>query len=116
MLTTTASSVWNLPSSGKISANADADLVIARKKTEPDPMEAFYALNPEDLLIVMHKGEINLFDAELKDRISNEQSIKNDFSKICINGQYKYVKGNLRDLVNRIKSFHPGASFPFTVE
>jgi cytosine/adenosine deaminase-related metal-dependent hydrolase len=116
MMTTTASSIWNLPASGKIAANAEADLVIARKKTGSDPMEAFYTLNPEDLLMVMHKGEINLFDAELKERISNEQSIKNDFSKIRINGQCKYVKGNLNDLVSRIKTFHPGASFPFTVE
>ena len=77
--------------------------------------DAFYSINPDDILMVMHKGKIRLFDEILKDQLeANNLSIA-AFSKIGINGKVKYVFGDVPELMNEISSYYPDAVFPISV-
>jgi len=87
----------------------DADLVVAKKPTDRAGFDAFYAITPADLLLVIHQGEIRLFDEKLLEQLVN---IKGNFSKIYINGVCKYVQGNLSSLIADIRKYHPNANFP----
>ncbi|WP_158992526.1 amidohydrolase family protein [Mucilaginibacter sp. L196] len=107
-VTINASQTWGL-NSGEIIQGKNADLVIAKRSFDNDGFDAFYAITPADLLLVIHQGEIRLFDEELLEQLSN---IKEDFSKIYINGVCKYVQGNLPGLMADIRRFHPNANFP----
>jgi cytosine/adenosine deaminase-related metal-dependent hydrolase len=99
---------WRL-NNGEIAQGKDADLVIAKKAFDNDGFDAFYATTPADLLLVIHQGKIRLFDEGLLEQLGN---IKEDFSKIHVNGGCKYVQGNLPGLMADIRRFHPNANFP----
>ncbi|HEY0176281.1 MAG TPA: amidohydrolase family protein, partial [Pedobacter sp.] len=58
------SAVWKLRNRAVKPGN-DADLVIARVKDQQAGMEAFYAIGPKDILMVIHRGSIRLFDETL---------------------------------------------------
>jgi cytosine/adenosine deaminase-related metal-dependent hydrolase len=64
-VTGAAAAVWNRPDLGRIAVGAAADLVVARKKAS-DPWEAFFALDPEDLLLVLRDGVPLLVDRSLE--------------------------------------------------
>jgi len=106
-----AAQTWGL-NSGEIIQGKDADLVIAKKSSGDADFDAFYATTPANLLLVIHQGEIRLFDEELLEQLSN---IKDDFSKIYINGVCKYVQGNLPGLMDDIRKYHPNANFPNSI-
>lgn len=108
-LTTAPASAWGL-STGTIAPGYDADLVVARIKEEAPSSDSFFKLNPADILLVLHKGNIRLFDASLYSQLNEVP--KNNFSKINIDGAYKYVYGNLPGLMNEIKAYYSGARFP----
>jgi cytosine/adenosine deaminase-related metal-dependent hydrolase len=108
-LTTNAALAWKLQG-GLIAPYKHADLVIARNKNTRPAADAFFATGPQDLLMVLHNGHINLFDEEL---LSELKTIDLDsYSKICIEGSFKYVAGDLRRLMDEIRDCYPGASFP----
>jgi hypothetical protein len=110
-VTINAAQTWRL-NNGGIAQDKDADLVVAQKSSNSDGFDAFYAITPADLLLVIHQGEIRLFDEELLEQLSN---IKEDFSKIYINGVCKYVQGNLPGLMADIRKYHPNANFPKSI-
>jgi len=60
-------------------------------------------------LLVIHKGEIRLFDEELLGQLDG---LKEGFSKIYINGVGKYVQGDLPGLMAEIRKYQPDADFP----
>jgi len=107
-VTINAAQTWGL-NSGEIIQGKDADLVIAKKSSNNDGFDAFYATTPADLLLVIHQGKIRLFDEGLLEQLGN---IKENFSKIHLNGDCKYVQGNLPGLMADIRRFHPNANFP----
>lgn len=111
-LTTTAAEVWGLNNTAKIEKGYIADIVIAKKKSNDD-YDALFSLTPEDILLVMHKGNIRLFDESIQQQI--DDSIKNNFSRVHLNGSTKYVYGNLPALIREIKQYQPNASFPVTI-
>ena len=107
----TPSSTWKQNNNGIIAANKNADIVIAKAENRKG-FDAFYSLKPEDLQLVLHKGEIRLFDEEIKAQLSaNDFSIK-EFSKIFLNGKTKYVYGDLGGLISKILSYYPKVIFP----
>jgi cytosine/adenosine deaminase-related metal-dependent hydrolase len=108
MLTSTPAKVWPMQDKGTLEKNSFADIVIARKKGSSSPMDAFYNLNPEDILLVMHEGEIRLFDESLLKQMNELKG----FSKVTIKGSCKYVFGGIPDLLSSIKEYYPEASFP----
>lgn len=111
-LNKTAADAWRL-TSGEIAGSKDADLVIAKIKPGGNKMDAFYRLNPADLLMVIHRGHIRLFDASLEHQLPEE--LKIGFSVIHIDGAVKYVQGDLPGLLKEVMSFHPQADFPVSV-
>ncbi|WP_426671160.1 amidohydrolase family protein [Mucilaginibacter sp. McL0603] len=108
-LTVNAANTWQL-NSGEIAEGRDADLVIAKSKHGLEGADAFFSINPEDILLVMHKGNISLFDEELYPQLKELNLI--GYSKVFIDGTYKYVRGNLSLLMQNIKRHYPKAEFP----
>ncbi len=71
--------------------------------------------NPEDILMVIHQGNIRLFDKSLLDQLNTLPINLFQFSQISINGSVKFTEGNLPELISAIQSYHPAAQFPVGV-
>jgi cytosine/adenosine deaminase-related metal-dependent hydrolase len=109
-LTSEPASVWRLTDRGELEAGKKADLVIARPKPGLSGMDAFYGVDPEDLLLVLHEGRILVFDISLRDMLmeAGMSDLDFDFTR-C--GQ-KYVVGDVPGLMAEIKRYYPAAVFP----
>jgi len=104
--------VWGM-NTGELAAGKDADLVVAKMK-DANSFESFFALNPADMLLVMHKGNIRLIDHSLYPQV--KKNLKhNNYTLLKIGDSYKYVEGNLSSLINTIKQYWPQADFPVEV-
>ncbi len=114
MLTRAPADAWGLKQQGSISANQWADIVVARPPAGAQGWDAFYGLNPENILLVLHKGRIQLFDSELYDQLSASGEPLNDFYRIYMQGHCKYVRGNLPALAKAIQQYNPATAFPFS--
>ena len=88
--------------------------IIAKKKKNANDYDDFFSINPEDILFIMHKGNIRLFDDELKNQIKESSLSLNNFSKINVNGSVKHVEGNIHDLINEIRKHYPEADLPIS--
>jgi cytosine/adenosine deaminase-related metal-dependent hydrolase len=108
-LSANPAAVWKI-NSGKIAPGYDANLVIARMHNENDTVGSLFSTNPSDILLVMHEGNIRLFDEILFSQLSDLP--KDQFSKIAINGHYKYVYGDLPGLIKDIKGYDAEIQFP----
>jgi cytosine/adenosine deaminase-related metal-dependent hydrolase len=120
-LTTTAAAVWGLEDTGEVVPGKYADLVIARgsNPTETGGMDAFYSLNPENILLVIYHGDIRLFDASLSESLTIPDSLTGggfpmtNFHPVTINNTRKYVRGDLPGLIEKIKSYEAGVGMSF---
>jgi len=110
-LNSNAAKVW-LMNTGEISPGKDADLVIARQKNGATGFDSFHGLSPAGLLMVMHKGNIRLFDHELLLQVASVVKGR-DFSLIRVGKAYKYIEGNLGELTEQIHLYLPEFTFPF---
>lgn len=108
-VTATAATVWQL-NKGTIAAGKEADIVVL-KGTKKINDGTVFSTRPEDILLVMHKGAIRLFDASL---LHSLQQHSNGFSRIHIGKTEKYVYGNLPALLQEILNYYPHAKFPVT--
>ncbi|HTD39564.1 MAG TPA: amidohydrolase family protein [Mucilaginibacter sp.] len=108
-LTINPASVWKL-NAGIIEEDKDADMVIAKEKVGPDNANTFFSIDPQDILAVIHKGRIVLFDEELRPQLTGINT--SVYSRINIGNSIKYVKGDLPSLIRKIKQYYPNASFP----
>jgi cytosine/adenosine deaminase-related metal-dependent hydrolase len=63
-LTSAAAVAWRRSRTGRVAAGMVADIVVARKNAQ-DPWDAFFAVNPEDILLVLREGSIVLCDASV---------------------------------------------------
>jgi cytosine/adenosine deaminase-related metal-dependent hydrolase len=104
-----AAKAWQI-SGGEISKGKNADLVVAKVKVNKTPYDAFYAITPADILLVIQNGEIKLFDEDMLVQLEN--IVLAAFSKIYINSICKYVLGDLPGLMTAIRKYHPAAKFP----
>ena len=107
-VTATAAGVWGM-STGAIAENKAADIVVAKKKEGLADMDNFFSLDPEDILLVICKGSIRLFDESLLNQLELP-----GFNRVALNGTVKYVQGDLPALAQRIKHYYPGAILPFS--
>jgi cytosine/adenosine deaminase-related metal-dependent hydrolase len=105
-LTTTPAQTWKL-NTGELIANKDADILIAKKNTSN-----IYNTNPEDLLMVMYRGQINLFNEEIYQQLVNQGFSVKQFDRVRIGNAHKYVAGNVVRLIDQIRSYYPDAIFP----
>ncbi|MBB2144644.1 amidohydrolase family protein [Pedobacter sp. LMG 31464] len=99
--------------SGTLEKGYVADIVIAKRKNNPDAFDAFFKTQPADLLLVMSKGKIILFDESLVPQLEN--LVNTNYQKIRVNGSLKYVFGNLHELIAQIKHYQPSAQFPIEI-
>jgi cytosine/adenosine deaminase-related metal-dependent hydrolase len=104
-----AAKIWQL-NTGEITPEKDADIVVAKAKPGAAWFDSFFGLCPSDLLLVMRKGSILMFDETLSAQL--EKIALKNFSKIYIKGACKYVQGNLPALMDDIKKYHSSAVFP----
>ncbi|MDN5289490.1 MAG: hypothetical protein JWR38_5764 [Mucilaginibacter sp.] len=112
-LTTRAAMIWKM-NTGELTEDKDADIVVARKIEAHTKLDAFYAVAPVDLLLVMHRGNIRLFDQELLVQLAPYLENRH-FSLIKINDAYKYIEGNIAELIEQIRSYLPEFVFPIEV-
>jgi cytosine/adenosine deaminase-related metal-dependent hydrolase len=112
MLTIHPAAAWNLAQTGLLKPGMRADIVVARKKDGPTLSENFCQLDPEDILLVMHQGEIKLFDASLSGSLKNQRRLPGGFSSLAMGKERKFVKGNLPALLAEITRYHPHIAFP----
>lgn len=115
MLTETAADTWQLKQKGKLAEGYVADLVVARSQPGNDRYAAIFNTNPADILLVMHKGSIQLFDASMKQQIMQAGIPMTDFFAIKIDGITKYVKGNLPRLMQQVWSYNSNVTFPVEI-
>ena len=108
-LNTNPANTWKL-NSGRIAPGNSADLVIARPKPAPTDKDAFFGIGPQDILMVLHQGNISLFDETIYPQLKNINP--DEYSKVYIDGACKFVKGNLPNLIQKIKQYYTGANFP----
>ncbi len=108
-LNCTAAGIWEI-NTGTLFMGMSADIVVAKKK-ETDPMDAFFATNPADILLVMSKGRIRVIDATLYPLIAANLKHRK-YSLIKIGDSYKYVQGDLTGLIKAIKKYYPEAQLP----
>ncbi|HSZ32973.1 MAG TPA: amidohydrolase family protein [Puia sp.] len=111
MVTSSPAQLWNL-NSGELTAGRDADLVIVKKKMGAPNWDDVYRTNPEDILLIISKGKIRLYDKALQSQLINLSLNIKHFSTFTIKGNLKYVDGNLPALVANIKKYNPNVNFP----
>jgi len=107
-----AANIWKTASE-EIKTGQDADLVVTKIKDKKSGMEAFFSTDPKDILLVLHQGNIRLFDAALCDQLT--QIGISGFSKIYINGICKYIQEDVPGLIKNITRYYPEAQFPITI-
>lgn len=116
MLTINPAGIWDLKKTGQLAADQWADIVVAKPGNALEKWDAFYSINPEDILLVLHRGNIRVFDAELSGQVKKADIPIANFSKVFINGIGKYVHGDLPGLMKDIRKYHPDIALPFTSE
>nr|WP_294945222.1 amidohydrolase family protein [uncultured Mucilaginibacter sp.] len=107
-LTSRAAGVWKL-NCGRIEEGFDADFVVV-KNTGVEGLGAFYNIVPEDILMVMSRGAIRLFDQSLYHQLNDIPL--NQFSKVYSGGRIKYVQGDLHGLMKEIRQYKADTQFP----
>lgn len=107
-LTSLPAKIWKL-NTGSFTARLDADIVIAKSNGKPS-LRAFYDVTPDDILLVMHKSQILLFDESLYHQLTG--IITQSYGKILTGNNFKYVQGDIHGLIAEIKRYKPDAGFP----
>ena len=115
MLTRTPAEIWDLKDRGSLAEGRQSDIIIARPGAGADGWDAFYGLNPENILLVLCKGKVQLFDQSLYAQLVREGFSPNGFHTIRLNGADKYIRGDLPSLIRQILSYYPAAQFPVTI-
>jgi cytosine/adenosine deaminase-related metal-dependent hydrolase len=113
-LTSTPAEVWGL-NAGILEEGKNADVVVAKMKTDMNHMSSFFGISPEDILLILQNGRIILFDEVLYVQLSNNIDMSR-FSKIFINKACKYIYGNLNQLIKEIRKYSTDAKFPIEIE
>lgn len=101
-LTVNPAHIWGL-NAGIIQEGMNADLVLSKAPS-------FFTTDPQNILLVMRKGHISLFDETLLAQLTAINI--GGYSSISVGNSNKYVKGDLPELTDKIKQFYPNASFP----
>ena len=115
-LTRAPATIWGLTGCGELTTGSRADLVIARPVKGLKGMDAFYALNPEDFLLILHKGNVRMFDESLLGPLSAGGLPVNKFYRTPIGNSIKYMEGDLPGLMQEILRYYPELVFPLLQE
>lgn len=111
-LTTVPADLWDLRNTGVLKEGMSADIVIAKQKGAEGRLDAFFRLEPEDIQLILKKGEIVLFDWPLLQQLNFSDAHLKGYSPVLVNGACKYVKGDLPALIKAIHEYAPGLPLP----
>ena len=110
-LTKNPSRIFGL-NAGELSANHQADLVVSSERHGGGQFDSFFSINPQDLLLVMHKGKIKLADAQFCEPFLSAESELDGFYEIQVNKCKKYVWDNLPELTREIRKYYGDVFLP----
>jgi cytosine/adenosine deaminase-related metal-dependent hydrolase len=96
-VTRSAAEAWRRPNAGRLAPGSRADLVVAQKKTS-DPWDAFFAVNPEDILLIVRNGIPILIDGSLELAPLSRQGWR-----VGIGGSQKIIVENVPELMRNIR-------------
>jgi len=113
-LTDAPARLWNL-NKGKLQPKKDADLVVLKMKNKYSGIGEVFSVNPEDILLIVHKGQIRLFDKSLLSRFRNLPINLFRYNQVNINKDTKFVEGDLPALIGEIRKYNPHIHFPVEV-
>ena len=111
MITRVPAKLWNL-NNGELNAGKDADIVVVKKKTGIPTWEEIFKINPEEILLIITKGKIRMFDKAMQEQIMGLPFDLPGFSRFSLKGSIKFIEGDLPSLINAIKSYNPNVHFP----
>ncbi len=114
MITSSPARLWNL-NNGELKTGKDADIVVIKKKSGTSTWEDLFKTNPEDILLVINRGKIRMFDKAMLIQLTGLPLNLHRFSQCNFKGSIKFVEGDLPSLISAIKSHHSKISFPIEV-
>lgn len=114
MITVEPARLWGLEDRGTIGKGCAADLVIGERPTGTLGWDAVFGLDPERILLVLHRGKMRFFDASLLDQLNDLAYPLGDFHPVRLAGRVKYVQGDLPGLLREIRRYYPDVLFPVT--
>ena len=114
MITDTPARLWNV-NKGKLQPKKDADIVVLKMKNKSSGVGDLFSANPEDILLVVHKGQIRLFDKSLLSQLRGLPLNLFRYNQVNINGNIKFVEGDLPGLIGEIRKYHANIHFPVEV-
>jgi len=97
-LTSLPGELLNIKEIGKIKEGYRADIVVVKKKSENN-YEAFFNINPEDILLIIRDGKIILFDESLE----NECGFLN-YQKFKISESIKFTSKEIVEVIKKLES------------
>ena len=107
-VTETPKDIWRLNKNTSDNNYLPQDWVIAKNKLPNNTMDAFFALDPEDILMIIRNGRIVFFDETLHgDILKLGIDIDKRMSQFSFNGIQKNIQGDLPALIQKIRKFYP---------
>ena len=89
----------NIKDTGKIKVGYRADIVVVKKKSENN-YEAFFDIEPEDILLIIRDGKIILFDELLEDECAYLK-----YCKFKIRGSTKFTVKEIVAIIKKLESY-----------
>ena len=111
MINSNPARLWNL-NTGEILPGRDADIVLAKTNSSKPSLKDFFALDPSMLLMVLHRGNIRLFDKSMLEQVNKTNTDLKSFGRVTINGAVKFVQGDPAALLQRISTYSQYAALP----
>jgi len=98
-ITSLPGELFNIRDTGKVKVGCRADIVIVKKKSENN-YDAFFNVNPEDILLIIRDGKIILFDESLEQEFAYL-----NYSKFKIRGSIKLTDKEIVTIINRLEDY-----------
>lgn len=105
-LTLNPTRALGLKNLGQVTPGSVADIVIAMRK-DNDPLEAFFQLEPQEILLIMKAGRTLIFDATIADQIPDASRYK----PFRVGKTAKYWVRELDDYWRQIEQSSPDNGF-----
>jgi cytosine/adenosine deaminase-related metal-dependent hydrolase len=113
-ITSKPAELWGVPGSGMIREGSVADIVVARSTGIRSDLDAWFAIVPADIALVIQSGRVRLCDADCYGQLIATGWNGEFFSRVKLGSAVKYVEGDLPELMRRVKESVPGVTFPIT--